>query len=65
VRDRSSRTPDLQLRQRRCLFLYHYQIQPRFGFMHARIQTWIPFAVQVCINGREWLARSMNAAGLR
>ncbi len=65
VRDRGSRMLDLQPRQRRCLFLYHYQIHPRFGFMHARIQTWFPFAVQVCINGREWLARSMNAAGLR
>jgi hypothetical protein len=65
VRDRNSRMLDLQPRQRRCLFLYHYQIHPRFGFMHARIQTWFPFAVQVCINGREWLARSMNAAGLR
>jgi hypothetical protein len=32
--------------------------------MHARIQTWLPFAVQVCINGREWLARQMDAAGI-
>jgi hypothetical protein len=32
--------------------------------MHARIQTWFPFAVQICLNGREWLARAMDAAGL-
>jgi hypothetical protein len=64
VRDRSSKTLDLQPRQRRCLFLYHYQVDPRFGFMHARIQTWFPFAIQICLNGREWLARSMDAAGL-
>ena len=64
VRDRNSKTLELQPRQRRCLHLYHYQIHPRFGFMHARIQTWFPFAIQVCLNGREWLARSMDAAGL-
>jgi hypothetical protein len=33
--------------------------------MNARIQTWFPFSVQVCLNGREWLARMMHAAGLR
>jgi hypothetical protein len=50
-------------RHRKCLHLYHYQIHPTFGFMHARIQTWFPFAIQICLNGREWLARSMSAAG--
>ncbi len=64
VRDRTSKTIELEPRHRRCLFLYHYQIHPIFGFMHARIQTWFPFAIQVCLNGREWLARSMDAAGL-
>ncbi len=25
--------------------------------MHVRLQTWMPYTVQVCINGREWLGR--------
>jgi hypothetical protein len=29
--------------------------------MNARIQTWFPFNVQVCLNGREWLARQLDA----
>lgn len=58
VRDRESRHLRLESRHRKCLFLYHYQIHPVFGFMHARIQTWFPFAIQICLNGREWLARS-------
>ena len=49
---------------RKCLHLYHYFIHPVFGFMHARIQTWFPFSVQICLNGREWLARQMDRAGL-
>jgi hypothetical protein len=63
VRDRQSRRLQLLPRHRKCLYLYHYQIHPLFGFMHARIQTWFPFAIQVCLNGREWLARAMAAAG--
>ncbi len=64
VRNRTNQRIEIEPRHRKCLFLYHYQIHPRFGFMHARIQTWFPFAIQVCLNGREWLARSMDAAGL-
>jgi hypothetical protein len=48
----------------KCLFLYHYQIHPLFGFLNARIQTWFPFSIPICLNGREWLARQMQAAGL-
>jgi hypothetical protein len=32
--------------------------------MNARIQTWFPFPIQICLNGREWLARQMDGAGL-
>jgi hypothetical protein len=35
-----------------------------FGFMNARIQTWFPFSIQICLNGREWLARQMDQVGL-
>jgi hypothetical protein len=64
VRDRTSKRIEAEPRYRKCLHLYHYQIHPRFGFMSARIQTWLPFRIQICVNGREWLARSMDAAGL-
>jgi hypothetical protein len=40
-------------------------IDPVFGFMHARIQTWFPFPIRICINGREWLARLLDRAGIR
>jgi len=63
-RQRDGKRLELQPRLRKCLFLYHYHIHPRFGFMHARIQTWFPFSIQICLNGREWLARSMDAAGI-
>lgn len=55
----------LEPRIRKCLFLYHYFMDESFGFMHARIQTWYPFTIRVCINGREWLSRQMDKAGMR
>lgn len=49
---------------RKCLHLYHYQIHPRLGFMHTRLQTWLPFNLWVNANGREWLGRQLDAAGI-
>jgi hypothetical protein len=63
-RSRQTKKLELQLRPGKCLFFYHYQIHPVFGFLHARIQTWFPFSIQICLNGREWLAQQMHAAGL-
>jgi len=63
-RDRGLKKLVLQSRRRRCLHLYHYLIHPQMGFLHARVQTWLPFNVSVCVNGREWLSRQMDAAGL-
>ena len=65
VPNAQSRKLEVRYRPRKCLHLYHYQIHPVFGFMHARIQTWFPFHVYVCLNGREWLARQMDHARLR
>ena len=63
-RNRAAKRLELRSKQRRCLYLYHYAIHPELGFLHARVQTWLPFNVSVCVNGREWLARQMDAAGL-
>lgn len=56
----------LQLRSgyRKCLHHYFYYQHPVVGFMHARLQTWFPFTMHVCLNGREWLARQMDAEGI-
>jgi len=59
-RSADPRERGLKLRPRKCLHVYHYGLHPRFGFMNARIQTWFPFNVQICLNGREWLARQLS-----
>jgi len=63
-KNREKKKLELVKRQRKCLHIYQYWIDPVFGFMSARIQTWFPFTIQICINGREWLARQMDKAGV-
>ena len=57
---RNGQTKQLELvqRLRKCLFVYQY-------WKNARIQTWFPFSIQVCVNGREWLAQQLRQAGMR
>ena len=63
-RNREKGKLELVSRRRKCLFLYQYWMDREFGFLNARLQTWFPFSVQVCMNGREWLARQMDQAGM-
>lgn len=63
-RNRETKQLDLVQRPRRCLFVYQYWLDPQVGWMNARIQTWFPFSIQICLNGREWLARQMHQDGI-
>ena len=63
--NRAAQKLELVLETRKCTHLYHYYMHPDFGLMHVRVQTWFPFTVDVCLNGREWLARQMDRAGVR
>lgn len=62
--NRETRQLELRLKRPRCLHYYHYLIHPELGFLHVRVQTWLPLTLHVCINGREWLARQMDRAGI-
>ena len=63
--NRESKQLELVYRPRKCLHIYQYWIDPVFGFINARIQTWFPFSIQICLNGREWLSRQMETESLR
>jgi len=56
---------DFRLLQRKCLHYYHYFMHEKLGLMHVRLQTWLPFSVHICLNGRHWLQRQMDRAGMR
>ena len=62
--NRETKKLDLVLQPSRCTHLYHYFLHPQFGLLHVRVQTWFPFTVDICLNGRQWLACQMTEAGL-
>ena len=62
--NREKRELQLVARERKCLPLYFYMVNRDFGWMPIRLQTWLPLSIQVCVNGREWLARQMQRAGI-
>ena len=63
-RNRDTKHLDLRNSLLKCLHYYFYFQHPQLGFMHARLQTWFPFTMHVCLNGRGWLARQMDRAGI-
>ena len=63
-KNRETKKLELRPQQRKCLHYYHYYQHPQLGFLHTRLQTWFPFTMQVCLNGREWLTRQLDQAGV-
>ncbi len=52
--------PRLAFARRPQRVLYYYFLDPEFGLMHIRVQTWFPFTIQVYVNGHDWLAHQMQ-----
>jgi hypothetical protein len=63
-RNREKRQLELRGERLKCLHHYFYFRHPQLGFLHLRLQTWFPLTIHVCLNGREWLARQMDLAGV-
>ena len=56
--------PQLRQDYSRCKHLYFYYDHSQYGFMSIRLQTWFPYGIQIALNGREWLRRSMDKTGI-
>ena len=56
--------PLLKPYKTRCKHLYFYFDDPKLGFMNIRLQTWFPYHIQICLNGREWLRRSLEQSNI-
>jgi len=63
--NRARQKLELVMAPRKCVFIYHYFNDPVFGFGHVRIQSWIPFNVFMCLNGRHWLERQLQNNGIK
>jgi hypothetical protein len=63
-KDAETKTLKLVPAKRKCLHYYFYYIDREFGLMHVRLESWLPFSIQVYVNGREYLARRLEKAGI-
>ena len=52
-KNRDTKRMETRIEPGQCLHLYRYWDHEDFGFMHVRLQTWFPFSIQICMNGRE------------
>ena len=60
-RGRDNDFPVLSRGLRKHKHYYYYWCDDRFGLTQVRLSSWFPFDVNVVLNGREWLARQMDA----
>jgi hypothetical protein len=63
-KNRETKHLELVAAKRKCMFVYFYFMDREFGLMHVRLQTWLPMPIQVCLNGREYLAHRLDRAGI-
>ena len=64
VPNKKTKLLEVEIVQRKCVFIYYYFDHPEVGFGHVRLQTWAPYSVQICLNGRHWLEKQLATAGI-
>lgn len=62
--NRQERKLELRRKMRPALHYYFYWDHPALGLINARIASYFPYDLHVCLNGRSWLGRQMDQAGL-
>lgn len=62
--NRQTNKLELRVEPGKCKHYYHYYLDPKFGLRYTRLQSWAPFTMHVGLNGRDWLARQLDEAGI-
>jgi len=62
--NRATKRLELRHGPAKCSHYYFYVRDPQYGPLSIRLQTWLPFSMHVCLNGREWLAQKLSALGI-
>ena len=62
--NRESKKLEVTSKLTKCKHYYLYYNDTEFGWMFFKIQTWLPYNVQVYLNGREYLSRLLDEEGI-
>jgi len=55
---------ELRVELAKCKHYYHYHLDPQYGLRYTRLQSWFPFTMHIGLNGREWLGKQLDRAGI-
>ncbi len=55
---------ELRVELGKCKHYYHYYLDRRYGLRYTRLQSWFPFTMHIGLNGRDWLAKQLDRAGI-
>jgi hypothetical protein len=55
---------EIRKEEGRCQHFYHYFLHEQIGLCYVRVQSWFPFTVRICLNGRTWLYQQLQCAGI-
>jgi len=50
---------------RKCTVLYVFLMHAVLGLIHVKIQTWLPLTMQVYVNGHDFVAKKLDALGVK
>lgn len=62
--NRETKRLELSVELGKCKHYYHYYLDPEYGLRYTRQQTWLPLTMHVGLNGRDWLAKQLDRAGI-
>ncbi len=65
VGNKETQQLEVAMRQRKCVWIYFYFNDPRVGLGHVRLESWLPFTIKGCLNGRHWLERDLLRSGIK
>jgi hypothetical protein len=54
----------LKCSQSKCLTYYFYFIDELLGLCYVRVPTWLPFRLQIYLNGHNWLASKLKESNI-
>lgn len=57
--------PRLKKDFRRSTVVYVYLIDAVLGLLHVKLQLWFPLTMQIYVNGHEFVARKLQASGVK
>ena len=63
-KDAKTKKLKLVAARRKCLHYYFYYLDREFGLMHVRLESWLPFSIPVCLNGRAYRERRLKRVGI-